>query len=64
VGWNMKNKKNTNKKWIERYVHLYFNRFKVEWGAMHTLLQESNKNECPKIDGGGKSFQSNNGSWC
>jgi hypothetical protein len=34
----------------------------VEWGAMRTLLQKSNKNECPKIDGGSKSSQSNDGS--
>ncbi len=47
---------------IERVVHLYFNKFRVEQGAMRTLLQEFDQNECPKINGGGKSSQSNDGS--
>jgi hypothetical protein len=29
---------------------------------MRTLLQEFDQNECPKINGGGKSSQSNDGS--
>ncbi len=56
-------KKKKSKKWIEIDVHLYFNRFRVEWGATHTWLQEPNQNECPRIDGKGISFQSNDGSW-